>query len=199
MTRSLCGTLCSAALLALAGCSDDGLTAEEAALFDQLDQNTDFRLDGTSIDVNSYEVASLEMMDDIMTVAARSVVFTCIEGDPGRFQPETAFRADIHIGSLAALSLGTPVSVGDPSAPIQAELSIIDFNTNCLFWKGAAQGTVMITSVELRGSPSQNVVRGSFDLRAEDAQPTCSTGTTRLIEMRWDNFEPMNKRDCREE
>jgi hypothetical protein len=197
--RSLYGIVCAAALLACAGCSNEEPNTEDAARIAQLNQNTDFRLDGTTFDVNRYEVAPLAPEGDVITLAARSMSYTCVGGDPNRQLLERAFRADIHLSNPAALPLGMPVDVGDPSAPIQAELSVLDFNKACQFWKGEAKGTVTIDSIELHGNPAENVIRGTFDLRAENAVPVpeCAEVKPRLIEIRWTNFAPGNAAHCK--
>jgi hypothetical protein len=197
--RSLSRIVCASALLACAGCSDEEPETEDAARIAQLNQNTDFRLDGTTFDVNRYEVAPLPPEGDTITLGARSMAYTCIGGDPNNQLLERAFRADIHIANPATLPLGMPVDVGDPTAPIQAELSALDFNEACQFWEGGAQGTVTIDSIELHGNPAENVIRGSFDLRAENALPVteCAEVKPRLIEIRWTNFAPINAAHCK--
>ena len=197
MTRSLCGIVFATALLTGIGCSDEDPDTENTALFDQLNQSTDFRLDETSYDANQYEVATLASGGDVLTVAARGVSFTCPGGDPNKHEIERAFRADIHISNPAALSLGMPIDVGDPAAPIQAELSALAFEDPCFFWEGGAQGTVTIDSIELHGNPADNVIRGSFDLRAGEALPKCEGGEPKVIEIQWTNFEPMNASRCK--
>lgn len=199
MMRFLYGIGCASVLFAVAGCSDAEPATEDPALIaqlNQLNQNTEFRLDGAAVEVNRYEVLTFADEANTIILAARGVAYTCAGGDPNNQLLKGGLRADLHIANPAALPLGMAVDVGAPEAPIQAVLSAVEFDDPCLFWEGSAQGTVTIDSVELHGNPAENVIRGSFDLRAEDAAPQCDGGEPKLIEIRWTSFEPTSASSC---
>ena len=181
-------------LLLLAGCSDE--EPANTGMFAQLNQNTDFSLDGTSFDATRYEVFLLPSDGSVVNLAARAMSIPCVDDHqvPDKF--EKAIRADLHIADLAKLPLGTPINVADPMASIHAELSALDAKEACLFWEGSAEGTVTIDSVELNGDPTKNVIRGTFDLHADEAMPKCSGGKPKLLQMRWTGFAPVNASYC---
>lgn len=185
--------MCAAALFVGAGSIAD--YADATAVWCRLRRSTEFRLNGSRIDVDKWQLTHLPPVDDELTIIAQGEAFACANLHDKAPDLGVSIRADIHISNFKELPLGKPIDVGDPSAPIFAELSAFALNS-CLVWAGEAQGTISINALDLGEDPAKSVLRGSFDLHTDTAMSQCASERPMPIKMRWSSFETMSQALC---
>ncbi|HLM73580.1 MAG TPA: hypothetical protein VK459_12835 [Polyangiaceae bacterium] len=187
------GFLFSAALFVAAGSTTNH--ADPTEILRRLRKTTEFRLNGSHIDVDRWDLTHFPPVDDELTIVARGAAFTCANQHDKAPDLGISIRADIHISNFKELPLGKPIDVGGPSAPVVAELSAFALN-GCLVWVGEAQGTISVDALDLGEDPAKSVLRGSFDLHTDTAMSQCASERPMPIKMRWSSFETMSQAMC---
>jgi hypothetical protein len=195
MRRIIPGLLGCIISIPTAGCSEtvpdcgpeQCLTVDEFK--ERVDRDLTMRLDGAEVHVNYYSLVLDTETGWNPFVLMDFKETTCPEDGKG-------FFGLMELKNISWIPFGEPMDVNDPATPILVGRVGFFTGPGC-FYTGHVSGTVTFDSLMISAVNGAGWVRGSFDLRVEDAvfDDTIAehagvecADMSMTVEMRWTNF-----------